>query len=56
MSEGTYWNTVRQFLMLLRTPPFSVVSSIAFTSSTLRIGAALSGAFLTASRTCGGKS
>ncbi len=34
-SSGSRWNTVRQFRILLRTPPFSVVSSTALISSML---------------------
>lgn len=52
---GSHWNTVRQLLMLLRKPPFSVVSSMAFTSSTLRGGSALSAMFAVSCRIWGGK-
>src|SRR5699024_59250 len=52
---GSYWNTVRQFWLLFRTPPFSVLSSMAFTSSTLRGGGAASMVSVTACRSSGGK-
>ena len=52
---GSYWNTVRQLWILFRTPPFSVLSSMAFTSSTLRGGGAASMVSVTACRSSGGK-
>ena len=52
---GSYWNTVRQLWILFRTPPFSVPSSMALTSSTLRGGGAASMVSVTACRSSGGK-
>mgnify|MGYP000050775786 CR=1 FL=1 len=52
---GSHWNTVRQLWILFRPPPFSVPSSMALTSSTLRGGAVSCMVCSAACRILGGK-
>ena len=54
-SSGSRWNTVRQFRMLWRTPPFSVVSSPALISSMLWGGCMAFMVFFSSCCVCGCK-
>src|SRR5574344_80839 len=54
-SRGSRWNTVRQFRMLWRPPPFSVVSSPALIASTLWGGCMAFIVFFSSCCVCGCK-